>query len=110
MSRSLCTVCNRTFGGVGAFDDHRKGAYTQGKVQPQLRRRCLSDQEMLDRGMTQKNGVWSNTAVGFGPGSHSKREQANLRISQAQHDLEFLNKEIARLESIKAQREEALSA
>lgn len=39
-----------------------------------------------------------------------KREQANLRISQAQHDLEFLNKEIARLESIKAQREEALSA
>jgi len=59
MNRSLCTVCNRTFGGVSAFDLHRTGEYTQGKVQPQTQRRCLSDKEMLDKGLVQRNGIWS---------------------------------------------------
>jgi hypothetical protein len=50
--RCRCVSCNAYFNSTAAFDKHRSGAY--GKD-----RRCLTPQEMAERGMEQNNdGYW----------------------------------------------------
>jgi hypothetical protein len=52
MPKSLCRGCNQTFTSLSAFDMHRTGKFERKK------RRCLTEQEMLARGMVQNAKSW----------------------------------------------------
>ncbi len=55
---NLCSVCERDFGGLKAFDMHRVGNFEDG-------RSCLSDDEMRAKGMyINKQGRWSQPENG----------------------------------------------
>lgn len=64
---NLCRECNTDFGSVQAFDLHRVGkhayTYSEGlKFDPPVEdgRRCLSESEMLERGLVKnQRGTWS---------------------------------------------------
>ncbi len=66
-----CTECHETFTGTTAGDRHRVGdhaIFTGPK-----RRRCLTPEEMRERGMTQnKRGQWTNG--GTSPWGRGRRE------------------------------------
>ncbi len=50
-----CTVCGQVFGSLKGFDAHRVGKYTMPDS-----RRCLTEKELLSKGLHQRsNGVWS---------------------------------------------------
>ena len=52
--KSVCTACRLVFSSVSAFDMHRVGPYNPPG------RRCLTDREMLNKGMVRNNrGVWT---------------------------------------------------
>lgn len=53
--KSICGACGRIFSSVSSFDKHRVG-----KFEP-MERRCLSEQEMLDKGMTKNDKGWWTT-------------------------------------------------
>jgi hypothetical protein len=62
---NLCGECERDFYSVRAFDLHRVGkhAYAASAEQPDGRR-CLSDEEMLDKGMRlDAHGRWRGQAA-----------------------------------------------
>jgi hypothetical protein len=52
MPKSWCTVCKHTFTTVRAFDLHRAGSFRQ------RTRRCMTEQEMLAKGMTRSRKGW----------------------------------------------------
>ena len=53
-----CTVCHETFTGTSAGDKHRTGGHAV-FVGPE-RRRCLTPDEMRDKGMSQnERGQWT---------------------------------------------------
>jgi len=55
--KSNCRGCNKVFGGVEAFDMHRTDPYM-----PRGSRRCMTDEEMLSKGLHQsKKGWWVRT-------------------------------------------------
>lgn len=54
-----CTVCHETFSGTTAGDRHRTGDHAV-FVGPD-RRRCLTADEMRDKGLEQNTkGIWTN--------------------------------------------------
>lgn len=54
-----CTACHETFSGTTAGDKHRVGEHHIWVGQS--RRRCLTPDEMRDKGMAQNaRGVWTN--------------------------------------------------
>ena len=56
--RNQCTGCDRLFNSTRAFDRHRAGEHAQG------RRRCLTPDEMLARGMVLgADGFWRGEAM-----------------------------------------------
>lgn len=48
--RCKCGACGKHFSRASVFDKHRVGAYTD--------RRCMSDAEMIERGLQLTDGVW----------------------------------------------------
>lgn len=53
MARSECTVCNLVFSSAHSFDKHRTGDHVE------RTRRCLTVDEMKDKGMAQnEKGIW----------------------------------------------------
>lgn len=68
-----CAVCHETFTGTAAGDMHRIGG-TAKHPEP---RRCLTEAEMLDRGMARnKRGVWKSTDEPYNPAGHSDAEDS----------------------------------
>ena len=64
---NLCTVCGNDFGGERTFEMHKVGKhdYLYDKEHPDGRR-CLTDEEMLGRGMyLNKLGRWSQPRNGL---------------------------------------------
>ena len=53
--KSICRACGCVFSSISSFDKHRVG-----KHEP-MERRCLSEQEMLERRMTQNDKGWWTT-------------------------------------------------
>lgn len=79
MAISVCGQCGVTFNSVGAFDAHRTGAFEvrdgKGKVVKAKTRRCLTEQEMRDRGMEpNEHGRWITAAMP--EGLHARDEQS----------------------------------
>ena len=85
---NLCATCGEDFGSVSAFDAHRVGKYTQAgpaeyterleqgliradedwRSEPAFGRRCLSLDEMQERGMKKdKRGRWRLSVRGKPP-------------------------------------------
>lgn len=62
MSRGTCNVCKQIFSSESAFDMHRVGEFHRhGKVNqshPTNSRRCMTNTEMLEKGMAQSGGAW----------------------------------------------------
>ena len=53
--RNQCGACGRLFGGLKAFDAHRTGEF----MNPANPRRCRSDAEMAEAGLTMRsNGYY----------------------------------------------------
>ena len=71
MPKSLCTGCHRIFASLSAFDLHRTGKFERKK------RRCMTEQQMLTRGMVQNaKGWWMRSAFdGQLPWSVSEEKQ-----------------------------------
>ena len=68
-----CAVCHETFTGTAAGDMHRIGG-TAKHPEP---RRCLTEAEMLDRGMARnKRGAWKSTDEPYNPAGHSDAEDS----------------------------------
>jgi hypothetical protein len=64
-----CTACHETFSGTTAGDRHRVGEHSI-PIGPN-RRRCLTPDEMRDKGMSQNvRGVWGNG--GESPWAHKQ--------------------------------------
>jgi hypothetical protein len=70
MPKSLCKGCDQMFTSLSAFDLHRTGMFEHKK------RRCLTGQEMLEKGMVQNaKGWWMRSAFDVGiPWSVSHQE------------------------------------
>ena len=70
MPKSRCRGCHQMFTSLSAFDLHRTGKYEHKK------RRCLTGQEMLEKGMVQNaKGWWMRSAFdGKLPWSASEEE------------------------------------
>lgn len=67
-----CPVCHETFTGTTAGDMHRRGDH--GITTGPNRRRCLTTDEMLDRGMTQdSHGRWTTGRAYTGPSESDPR-------------------------------------
>jgi len=56
--RCQCTECGRVFSRTSSFDAHRTGDY--GKD-----RRCMTEEEMLAKGMQSTDGVWRKASGGY---------------------------------------------
>lgn len=53
MARSECTVCNEVFQSEKSFNKHRVGSFVE------KTRRCLTEQEMILKGMSKSSkGLW----------------------------------------------------
>jgi hypothetical protein len=78
----LCSACGKDFGGVRAFDLHRVGKheYDYNPDHPDGRR-CLSEQEMLARGMyLNESGRWSQPRNGLSERLGSRTRGTELAI------------------------------
>lgn len=51
-----CARCGKYFGGLSGFEMHRVGRFVD--VHPDYGRRCLSDEEMVSKGMRQVGEKW----------------------------------------------------
>lgn len=57
--KSTCRGCGKVFSSVRSFDRHRTGPFSARQS-----RRCLSDEEMVDKGFhLNTRGWWSNAAA-----------------------------------------------
>jgi hypothetical protein len=57
MSKFVCTACLKQFSGRSTFDAHRTGSHVR------RTRRCLTDSEMIDRGMfCDVRSIWRTVA------------------------------------------------
>jgi hypothetical protein len=54
--KCTCTACGEAFSSTTPFDMHRAGEYSQGRVSSS--RRCLDADQMREKGMIQREGVW----------------------------------------------------
>lgn len=64
--KSTCPTCKKIFSSDRAFDKHRVGNILQGLPPGQgaRERRCLSEVEMIGRGMVQgRGGLWGREAM-----------------------------------------------
>lgn len=75
MPKSLCRGCHQMFTSLSAFDLHRTGKFENNK------RRCLTEQEMLAKGMVQNAKGWWMRATFDGalpwPMPADKQEEAS---------------------------------
>jgi hypothetical protein len=53
--KSTCGACGRIFSSISSFDKHRVGRFEP------MERRCLTEPEMLQRGMTKNEKGWWTT-------------------------------------------------
>lgn len=81
---NLCTSCGQDFGGERAFDLHRVGDHDHlfSPDHPEGRR-CLTEQEMIERGMYRgRYGRWSQPLSGL-PAQLGSTVQARSMASQS---------------------------
>ena len=106
MPKSECAACGETFTCLSAFDMHRVGSYSQpifaqsrsGKSQRVIgrtpnQRRCLTEQEMLAKGMVKNGkGRWMTRAseVHWTEGEETEEEQeADMSVEDRLHALGY---------------------
>lgn len=104
MPKSQCAACGEMFTCLSAFDMHRVGSYSQpiyapsrsGKSQrvagrTRSSRRCLTEREMLAKGMVKNDKGWWMTRASE---AHWKeeadtREEAEMSVEERLHALGY---------------------
>lgn len=72
MKLEHCSICHETFACTAAGDMHRVGRH--GVTDGPDRRRCLTPEEMLDKGMTRNSrGRWTMGGNWSGPQTRENR-------------------------------------
>lgn len=59
--KTECSACGKAFSGTRTFDEHRVGKYID--IHPHYGRRCLTAEELLAKGLSYNNNVWSRPRV-----------------------------------------------
>lgn len=92
MAKCLCRACDQSFTSVTSFDMHRVGGYGEpiykpsstGKSQQVIghtksNRRCLTEQEMQDKGMVKTTkGLWATGTFEFNRSTDTEQEEDEL--------------------------------